>query len=451
MVHRPMLWLRSCHRQRFLLSAIPCSHCGYLSHHGASSTRYFLGSNDASALFVLPTSSTSSSKRYASNYTIATDPFKRLVKSLKLANQTCTVIESSCGGLISAALMGVPGSSAVYFGGTVAYNTKKSGRLLCGDEELHKRLLNPSQNDDDDMLLDDYPDLSQEARNYIKLKLYWTRETALKYCQHVGTDFAIAEGGATGPTFRPKGLTTGFAVLAVAGRKGDGDVHILTQKIVRSTHANRQANMRLFADCAAELCTEALTDNNPSLNVAKVARDTIAMNLASDSGSNYSGMHLDRSSQLRSDAEQMDRLYKDTNALHIVIRGNDEVMFATQTELALPTLETIIQNGGIEGQALERRTFLGRLGHAQTPVFAIFLPKSTLYSDEDSYFASTRAHAPMLDSLYNELALTATAYANWQKSHQFCNICGSKLEYIYGGTVRTNDVVRLSLFVRLIS
>ena len=30
---------------------------------------------------------------------------------------------------------------------------------------------------------------------------------------------AIAEGGATGPTFRPEGMDCGFAVIAVAGRK----------------------------------------------------------------------------------------------------------------------------------------------------------------------------------------------------------------------------------------
>ena len=30
---------------------------------------------------------------------------------------------------------------------------------------------------------------------------------------------AIAEGGATGPTFRPEGMNKGFAVLTIAGRK----------------------------------------------------------------------------------------------------------------------------------------------------------------------------------------------------------------------------------------
>lgn len=440
MIHRPMLWLRSRQRQHLLLSPLAFSYYGHRCHHHARNIKFLPGCNDASTSFGMSPSSASSFKRYVHNYAIATDPFKRLVHSLKLANQTCTIIESSCGGLISSSLMGVPGSSVVYFGGTVAYNTKKSGKLLCGDEELHGRLLNPAQNDDEDMLLDEHPDLSPEARKYIKSKLYWTRETALKYCQHVDTDFTIAEGGATGPTFRPKGLTTGFAVLAVAGRTGAGDVNILAQKIVRSTHANRQANMRLFADSAAKLCIEALTDMNPSLNHAKIDSDAISTSLQSDPGINYTNMHLDRSSHLRNDSDQMQKLYEDMNALHVIIRGNDEVMFANPTQLALPTLQNIILAGGIGEELLERRTFLGRLGPAQTPVFAIFLPKSTSYSDHDAYFANTRSHAPMLDALHNELALTATAYVNWQKSHQFCNICGSPLEYIHGGTVRSNVV-----------
>ena len=46
---------------------------------------------------------------------LATPPFKELVDKLKNTNQTCTIIESSCGGLISSSLMSVPGSSRVYW------------------------------------------------------------------------------------------------------------------------------------------------------------------------------------------------------------------------------------------------------------------------------------------------------------------------------------------------
>lgn len=321
--------------------------------------------------------------------------------------------------------MGVPGSSSVYFGGTVAYNTRKSGKLLCGDDELHRRLLSGpvSSDDGDDELLDEHTDLSQEARKYIKSKLHWTRETAVRYCQHVDTDFAIAEGGATGPTFRPEGLETGFAVLAVAGRGKDGGVQVLSQKIIRSSHANRQGNMRLFADSAAELCLGALGHSCTS-------EESKITNEPSDSG-----IHLDRSSHLRNNDTKMQEFHQDPNALHVLLRGTDEVMFASTSELVLATLADIIEDGTIGEDALTTRTFLGRLGQDQTPVFAISLPKDAAYN-QNGYFATTRSRAPMLKPLHNELALTATAYANWQKSHQFCYICGSPLEYVHGSTVR---------------
>lgn len=370
-------------------------------------------------------STTNLHKRHVSS--LATEPFTRLVQSLKSTNQTCTIVESSCGGLISSSLMGVPGSSAVYFGGTVAYNTRKSGRLLCGDEELHKSLLSgASANDNDEKLLDEHSDLSEEARKYIKSKLHWTREAAIKYCQHVDTDFAIAEGGATGPTFRPKGLNNGFAVLALAGRNKDGDVVILGQKIIRSTHANREENMRLFADSAAGLCLETLGHSYTSVGESN---DTNANN-SLDSCMGF----LDRSSHLRNNADEMRKLNSDPNAVHVVVRGTDEVMFSTPTELAFPTLSNLIEGGTIDKEALKLRTFLGRLGPSQTPVYAIFLNKDTTYNG-GGYFATIRSHAPMLKPLHNELALTASAYVNWQRSHRYCHICGSLLEYIHGGTV----------------
>ena len=83
--------------------------------------------------------------------------------------------------------MSVPGSSSVYFGSTVAYNTKKSGKLLCGDEQLHGRLLDgPSPSTVDDI---ERGGLSEETMKYMRAKLHWTRETSLAYCEHMGTGF----------------------------------------------------------------------------------------------------------------------------------------------------------------------------------------------------------------------------------------------------------------------
>ncbi|KAL7548680.1 hypothetical protein ACHAWF_011959, partial [Thalassiosira exigua] len=373
--------------------------------------------------------------------TLATQPFQHLVEALKSASQTCTIVESSCGGLISSSLMSVPGSSKVYFGSTVAYNTKKSGKLLCGDEKLHGRLLNgpPSADDNEETHADTFEegDLSEEARKYIQTKLHWTRETSLAYCEHMNTDFAIAEGGATGPTFRPKGMDRGFAVLAVAGRKSGGrDVEILAQKVCFSTHADREMNMRLFADSAAELCLEAMTVADPTLSPHDATKE--GLQFADDTGWDGS-QFLDRSSHIRSTPIMQD-LYESLEALNVIVRGTDEILFATPSELALLTTKDLYEDRTLSGTNIgdvlkNQRTFLGRLGPDKTPVFAVFLQKNDSFTTtKDCYFANTRSRAPMLIPIHNELALTAAAFVNWQNTHRFCCICGAPLEFIHGRT-----------------
>jgi len=377
-----------------------------------------------------------------SQSSLATQPFQRLVETLKSSTQTCTIIESSCGGLISSSLMSVPGSSRVYFGGTVAYSTKRAGKLLCGDEELHDRLLkstSPAASDDDNkMIVGVEEHLSEETKAYIQSKVKWTQEAALSYCKHMDTDFAIAEGGATGPTFHPEGMKAGFAVLAVAGRRsGQDDVEILAQKLVLSTHGDREMNMRLYADAAAELCVEAMNIADPSIEMTTEQPDTNQV----QSTNVTDKLYLDRSSHLRSDAEVMKELYNRSDAQHVIVKGASEVLLGSDDQLSLPTLEqpflgTLFETDDAKKEALENRTFLGRLGDEQTPLFAMYLPEDTNVSSDsnNSYFANTRSRAPMLSPLHNEIALTATAYVNWRDSHRFCTRCGSPVEFVQGGT-----------------
>ena len=251
-------------------------------------------------------------------------------------------------------------------------------------------------------------------------------------------------GGATGPTFRPEGLETGFAVLAVAGRRSKGgETEVLAQKVVRSTHANRELNMRLFADSAAELCLEAVASLNPDISTVGTA------GIVGTAGKKEEGICLDRSSHLRNDADAMAELNARPDALHIMVRGTDEIMFESTTTLGLPTLADIIKDGTIAEEVLKKRTFVGRLGVA--PVFALFLPKDADYSYQDCFFANTRPRAPLLTPLHTELALSATAYGNWQNTHNFCHVCGSRLEYVHGGTVRrvvTNENTVLFFFIQ---
>ena len=78
-------------------------------------------------------------RRYETMVAIAKNGFLRVVAALKAKRRTVTVIESSCGGLISAGIMKVPGSSAVYHGGSVVYSSRKAKALLVNDA-LYDRL-----------------------------------------------------------------------------------------------------------------------------------------------------------------------------------------------------------------------------------------------------------------------------------------------------------------------
>ena len=143
----------------------------------------------------------------------------------------------------------------------------------------------------------------------------------------------------------------------------------------------------------------------------------------------------------------MKDFYQRLDSLHVLLRGTNEVMFATTTDLALPSLKNIIEDeslislfstGGGDAttreDTLKKRIFIGRIG--EQAVFATFLPNDATYdgSYQSCYFGNTRSRAPLLNSLHNELALTSTAYVNWQNTHQFCCTCGAPLEYIHGRT-----------------
>src|SRR6202012_1880891 len=93
---------------------------------------------------------------------------------LKQRGQTIAVAESSTGGLISAALLSVPGASAYFLGGGVGY-TRDSRRLLRDiRDEAMKGIRSASE-------------------PYAKL----LAETARR---RFATDWGLSETGATGPT-----------------------------------------------------------------------------------------------------------------------------------------------------------------------------------------------------------------------------------------------------------
>ena len=140
--------------------------------------------------------------------------------------QTISVAESSTGGLISAALLSVPGASAYFLGGAVVY-TRDARRLLMDiPDEAMKGIRSASE-------------------PYAKLLASQTR-------QRFATDWGLSETGATGPTGNRYGDAAGHSCMAVAGPQSA----VFT---LETGSPDRQANMQAFAKTALNLVLENLS------------------------------------------------------------------------------------------------------------------------------------------------------------------------------------------------
>lgn len=340
---------------------------------------------------------------------ITSPSFKRLVQALKIQRKTLTVVEQSCGGIINASLMAQPGTSSIYLGGSIVYNTNKCMGLLLNDSDLHRSLLD----------LKSKPSSEEE---YIQSKIDWTALTSVAFCKTLDTDFAISEAGATGPTFNVEHMHTGFSVIAIAGKDiCDGTVKVLKQTVVHSHTKHRERNMRLFADASAELLMEILNENSPS---------------DSEEGStlDYCDVILDRVTHLRSEPEILKELERE--AKYVIVKKN-EILFQSPTELALLNYDQILPIDTDQNT----KTFLGRLSdEAKTPIFGIDVRDEGDISVQalmkGCSFVDTRTNAPLLSHLQNALALHIMAYANWQRTSRHCSSCGAKLELINAGTAQ---------------
>ncbi len=144
---------------------------------------------------------------------------------LKARGETVVVAESSTGGLISAALLALPGASAYFLGGAVVY-TQVARRVLI-----------------------DLPDIS--ALGMRAATEPYARLLAQTARQRFGANWAIAESGATGPTGNRYGDAAGHSCIAVAG----ASERAMT---LETGSADRVANMRVFAAAALDLLLDAL-------------------------------------------------------------------------------------------------------------------------------------------------------------------------------------------------
>jgi nicotinamide-nucleotide amidase len=152
---------------------------------------------------------------------------ERISTLLKDRGETIVVAESSTGGLVSAALLAMPGASAYFLGGAIVYT-----------QTVRKALLD----------LGDLSALGLRASTepYARLLAQTARE-------RFSSTWALAESGATGPAGNRYGDAAGHCCLAVAGPVE----RAITLETGRS---DRVANLRVFSAAALDLLAEVIAE-----------------------------------------------------------------------------------------------------------------------------------------------------------------------------------------------
>jgi PncC family amidohydrolase len=144
---------------------------------------------------------------------------------LKARKETIAVAESSTGGLISAALLAVPGASAYFLGGAVAYTRPAKLKFLSLDEAA----------------------LAQFRAATEGHALVLARGARAQFA----TTWGLSETGATGPTGNRYGDPAGHTCFAITGA--------IEKAITLETgSADRVANMHAFAAAALKLLAQSV-------------------------------------------------------------------------------------------------------------------------------------------------------------------------------------------------
>ena len=138
---------------------------------------------------------------------------------LKQRRETISIAESSTGGLVSAALLSVPGASAYFLGGAVVYTRKAREVLMNLPREAVAGIRSGSE-------------------SYALL-------LARTASQRLSANWGLAETGAAGPTGTPYS-DAGHSCIAIAGMAEEAIT-------IETGNADRLENMRAFAAAALEL------------------------------------------------------------------------------------------------------------------------------------------------------------------------------------------------------
>ena len=152
----------------------------------------------------------------------------RASELLRARRETVGVCEGSCGGLVSAALLAVPGASNYFLGGGVIYTLAASRAFIADAVPTPPGLRGASE--------------------------AWALHLARCAVVKLGATWGIGEGGAAGPTGNRYGDPAGHAWLAIAGAR-ETTRHVLTGD------DDRLANMARFSEAALALLVETIEES----------------------------------------------------------------------------------------------------------------------------------------------------------------------------------------------
>jgi PncC family amidohydrolase len=147
---------------------------------------------------------------------------EKIAARLIARKEKIAIAEGSAGGLISAALLAVPGASAYYLGGAVVYTV--AARRLVGISDTDMRGIRAA------------------SEPYALL-------LARRVCERHEATWGLSETGAAGPTGNRYGDPAGHTCIGIAGPSE----RAIT---LRTGSADRHANMRAFSMRALELLAE---------------------------------------------------------------------------------------------------------------------------------------------------------------------------------------------------
>jgi len=152
----------------------------------------------------------------------------RIADMLRQRGQKIAIADGATGGLVSAALLTVPGALDFYVGGGVVYSFKARDALFGLPREAYRGMRSVTEN---------YAILQADAIRH-----------------RLGADWGLAESGSAGGSAHPMGVASGRSIAAVADPSGR-----TLASTIETDDDDRIANMEAFAHNALDLLEQALS------------------------------------------------------------------------------------------------------------------------------------------------------------------------------------------------